>query len=482
MLVVFPLWAAQEARLLKRSQSGQSAVFNLGSFDGVKEGDFAVVVKKIRDLDLRDLRVVPVARARNVKINTDSSVWFFHQVFDYDLLHEGDQYLILSEEEMLKGRKGPELGRLTVVANNSEEAIMALKDDQGRLQKLGSKYAKGEKLHGKSQVTNNEGELVDVESWEKVKGERYRQALYKSPTESEFLQKIRLDTFQKIVTAYMRKINDPDFNYDAFYEDVMREQKLNEFKRTSYNKSNVAEPHMNAPFNAEQDKRRASMAQNGEAWSQDYSDEELSQALRNTSIFREKIRRELRETKPTRYAINVDLGFNLSDAQTDKSNYQRDTRYSLEGSFEATPFLGDVNLEKITLFGGLRKNNTAFDMGNGNAAVDEISLSFGANWYPLYAPYIYEAPVVFVGTFLRTGYATVRAPTVSESSRYSVVGIPGFQGGVKYLFRNRFGVRALASMETLNLNNFSTVKAGTSLPANAKFIEGKVGFGMTYIF
>jgi hypothetical protein len=482
MLVVYPTWALHEARLLRQSTSGQSVLLNLGRFDGVAEGEHAVLVKQIRDLNARDLRVVPVARARNIKQNTDSSVWLLYQIFDPELLIPNDKFIVLSENEFLSGRKGPNIGRVTVVTNNKGEVIGALQDDAARLQKLKDKYQKGARLHGKEQVGDQEGELVDVDSWNKVKNDRYRVALYKSPTESEFMHRIRLETFEKMVTAYMRKINDPEFNYEKFYEDSMREEKLNEFQRNhQLADRNGTEPRMNAPLNAELDKRRTAMMEKSLAWSEGYSDEELSEALTNFSLSHEKERREYRDNKPKQYAVNIDLAFNLTDNQTQKSSYHRDNRYSYEGSFEVTPFINRDELQHLTLFGGLRRNLTAFDTGGANASMDETSFSLGANWYPLYAPNTYEAASIFLGTFVRTGFATVQSPSASESARYSVISVPGVQAGMKYLFRNHFGLRIVSSMETLNVNNYQS-KTGSTLPKNTKFTEGKVGFGMTYVF
>ena len=74
IVIALPAWGLTEARLLNQSTSGQTVVFNLGIHDGVKSGDYAVIVKQIRSLDDRDLRLVPVAKARNVKINSDSSL------------------------------------------------------------------------------------------------------------------------------------------------------------------------------------------------------------------------------------------------------------------------------------------------------------------------------------------------------------------------------------------------------------------------
>ena len=72
--------ALTEARLLQQSSSGLTAVFNLGSQDALKQGDYAIIVKQIKDLDTRDLRLIPVARAKNIKVNSDHSIWILFKI------------------------------------------------------------------------------------------------------------------------------------------------------------------------------------------------------------------------------------------------------------------------------------------------------------------------------------------------------------------------------------------------------------------
>ena len=63
LVIGLPAWSLTEARLLNQSSSGQTVLFNLGSLDGIREGDYAVVVKQIRSVENRELRFIPVAKA-----------------------------------------------------------------------------------------------------------------------------------------------------------------------------------------------------------------------------------------------------------------------------------------------------------------------------------------------------------------------------------------------------------------------------------
>lgn len=487
MLFVAPVYALNEVRLLNISSSGQTALFNLGTFDGVKERDFAVVVKEIRSLDSVDLRLIPVARARNVKINTDASVWLLYKIFDPELLVRGDKFLILSETELLSGRRDPRFSRLTTVGRTKESpteiAQGGLRDGQDEMVKLKSKYKEGRELHDEKAITNDDGTLVDLERWENLKGERYRVALYKSPNQEDFRREMRLATFEKLVTNYLRKINDPNFNYDQFYEEQMRTEYSNEFRKQSNSnteyKNYVA--RKDAQFKNDLKIRRYQI-EKGDVWSEDFSDEELRDNLKSISALQEKDRREYLVANPPKYSVFLDYGFIINDTQTDKDPYQRNGRASIEGGLEFVPFLKHQTLERFSLFGSLRRNQTAFETKETNAGVDEVSLTAGANWYPLYAPYIVEAPVFFIGTFLRSGYATVAAPTSGDKANYTVLSVPGLWGGMRYNLRSGVGLRVSASMETLNLDRYESSRTESVLPDNTQLVEARLGFGLNYMF
>jgi len=289
-----PVWALTEARLLNQSSTGQTAVFNLGSLDGIAEGDYAVVVKQIRSLDEKDLRLVLAAKARNVKMNSDSSVWILYKIYDQELFVKGDKFLILSESHLLSGRREPKLGRVTVVADKKrfkEQVINAESDDKKRLGKLKNDYEVMAVTHDEHAVTDTDADLIDLAVWKKAKGSRYRSSIYKSANKDEYRRQLKLATFEKLVTAYLQKVNDPDFSYDAFYEKQRKAEFSNEFAvnsnyDTEYNKFLKKES-----FRATADaKLFRSILEKGESWSEDYSDEELKNVLNQVSVLQEKDR------------------------------------------------------------------------------------------------------------------------------------------------------------------------------------------------
>lgn len=487
IVITLPAWALTEARLLNQSSSGHTVVFNLGIHDGVKSGDYAVIIKQIRSLENRDLRLIPVAKARNVKINSDSSVWILYKIFDQELLIKGDKFSVLSESHMLSGRRPPQIGRITMVNNKKkfkEQTIDAENDDKNRLTKLKHKYEEMTPTHETKAVTDTDAEVIDLEVWKENNDTRYRSSIYKSANKEEFRRQLRLTTFEKLVTAYLQRVNDPDFNYDAFYEKQRKSEFSNEFSvhgnfDSEYNKF-LRQQSFKATADA---KLFRTILEKGESWSEDYSDEELKKILNQVSVLQEKDRRLYVVAKPTRYSAALDYGFNLNDGQTkDDPLYSRENLYSTEVDFEATPFLRQETLERFTINGTFRLNYTAFEAESFNADLNEYSLSLGTNWYPIYAPYTLVSPILYFGTYIRSGFAKANAPTPNEQANYTIISFPGFRAGFKYIFRNRIGIRLQATMETLKIERYEASKLNTVLPERANLVETKLGVGLAYAF
>jgi len=487
LLVNFNASALSGARLLGVSKSGQTVLFNLGIHDGVKEGDYAVVIKQIQSLETNGLRLVPVARGRNIKINATNSVWILFKILDQNLLVPGDKYLVLSESQMLQGRRDPRFGRITVVTNEkdmTQEVHETLADDEDQLSKLKQLYPETVPLHEKEYRSDKDVELVDVEKWEKNKKERYRSAFYKSPHQDEFRRQLRLSSFEKIVAAYLKKVNDPNFNYQQFYEEQMKSQSGDGIRvRSSFETEYEKFLTFKTQKKVEDAKLYRSLLEKGESWSEDFSDEELKIVLNQVSVLQEKDRRNYLVQDQKRFSAYLSYGMNINDAQTsDDTSYRRSGLYSLDFDFEGIPIFGHPTLERFTLNGSVRVNKTAMEAGGYNSDVDELSGALGLNWYPVYSPSAIEAPSVFIGTYLRSGTATIVAPSADEKANYTLISFPGFRAGMKYNFKNKVGLRIALSMETLNLDRYEQSSFSPVLPEEATLFEAKMNFGLAYSF
>jgi hypothetical protein len=478
--------AITEARLIRQSSSGQTALFNLGIHDGVKEGDYAVILKEIRPLDVSDLRVVPVARARNVKIYADSSVWILYKIHDHELLIKNDPFLILSESDLLRGRRMPKMGRISVVTEKDkthDQTKAFLEDDADQLSRLKHKYQKIETLKQPKLRSDSDVQLVDVDKWKDVGDRRYRSALYRSPHKDEFVRQHQLATFEKMVGAYLLKVNDPNFNYDRFYEEQRKENYAHEFRvKTNFDTEYTAFLRRQSAKASSDAKLYRAILEQGESWSENFSDEELRRVLNEVSMLQEKDRRDLILAKPKRFAAALDYGYYLNDAQNSEDPYRRNARYAIEGEMEAIPLLNHPTFEHFTVNATVRMNRTALEISSFNSDLNEYSATLGVNWYPLYKPYAVEAAVLFLGTYIRSGFAQVISPTAGERANYTLSSMPGFRGGMKYLMRNNFGVRLMLSMESVQLDRYESSRFNALLADRTSYVEGKFSVGLAYAF
>jgi len=487
LLVTVNAMALTGARLIGQSTSGQTAVFNLGMHDGVRDGDFAVIVREVRNPKIRDMRLVPIAHARNVKISSTHSVWILYKILDPKLLVKGQSYLILSESQMLNGRRDPRFGRISVITDKDKVALETqevLSEDKDRLSKLKTLYPEIMPLHGKESRSSDDGELVDVYGWKKNKNNRFRTALYKSPHQDDFKKQLRLSTFEKVVTAYLKKVNKPDFNYDKFYDEQMKESFTNEFRKRS-NFSTEYEKYLSSQKNKSIEDARIyrQLLEKGEGWSEDFSDEDLGLVLKQVSILQERDRRVFVGGDPKRFTLFAGVGLNFTDQQTEKdAAYRREGAYSVDLDLEGIPLLRHETLERLTFDVGFRLNRTAIENDNYNFAVDELSVRGGFNWYPLYSPATYEAACLFFGAYVRSGMATLDSISANNNGRYTVLTMPGFRGGMKYNFKNNVGIRISLSMETIEMDRYKQNTLGSSLPNRTQLFESKMNFALAYLF
>ena len=87
-----------------------------------------------------------------------------------------------------------------------------------------------------------------------------------------------------------------------------------------------------------------------------------------------------------------------------------------------------------------------------------------------------------MGAYLRSGTATVEAPVVDQKANYTLLSVPGFKAGMRYNFKNKFGLRVALTMESLNLYRYEQSSLTTILPEKATLFETKMNFGLAYSF
>jgi hypothetical protein len=489
ILTFFPFFirAQVEARLLSQSSSGQTSAFNVGTLDKIFEGDEVVILKSIHELEEKKLRVVPVAKGRCIKSTTAGSIWILYKIFSPELFVAGDAFLLMTDSNLLKAQRDPDLGRTTIVSDKkdlSSNIKSYLSGDQDRLSKKKMEYVSVEKTKSTKKIGDDDVKLIDADEWKAEKKSRYRGAIYKSASDEKFKQSYRLEKFHQLVTDYLNRVNHPDFNYDQFFADQMRDGSSNEFRKKGNMESEYEKFLYEKSLKSGQEKKfYQSVLNKGEAWSEDFSDEELRIMLGNVSVMNEKERRVEVPSKPYRYSFFFDYGHIVSNAQNDESQtYRRESLRSLGVELEATPFLKHKELERFTLFLNPQLTQSAFQLDQVNLNFDSYSTLLGIHWYAVNPPYRIYAPILFFGAFTRFGYSVVESPETTDSAKYTVFSFPGLQIGARINLKNRLGLRIVGSMESLKLERYEVNKADSFLTQNLDLVESKIALGLSYSF
>lgn len=485
LLLSFNSLALTETRLLELSSSGETLLFDAGLHERLKEGEFGILVKRIADLDdTHSLSVVPVAKVRSVKVNTNSSIWIAFEPLQKDLLKKGDRYTLLAESNMIPGRRDYKLSKVTVVGSEGhvkKAGKNALTDEADQLARV-KKYSKDYINYEPTYRSDEDFELIELEKWARHRGQRYRTGLYRSQNSEQFKRALRLEVFEGLVTSYLQKVNDPDFDYGRFYDEQMKEG--NYFrKRSNFStswESHLAEKSKSREVNT---KLARSLLEKGERWSEDYSDEELGNVLENISIAQEKDRKARVISKPARFHLAVDYGQIISDHQSkDDAVYSKSNRFALNLDLEFIPVLKHEIWERLTINAQLSSADDAIGVGSRNYDRADQSFTLGANWYPFYAPYTVSAINLYVGTYFRAGRSEISSSLYDNKGNYTLLSIPGFRVGLRYTFKNRVSLRVIGSMETTKLEKITSDKFNSELPESIAKTDMNLALGLGYSF
>lgn len=487
----------QIVRIGAASSSGKTLSLDRGYDDMVKDGDYGYLFGQflIPLKEGKGKRKVfkPVARLKAIKVYSNSSLWVVFEAYHPASLRPGRQnktpLLLLSESAMLNGRRELEINRKVIIDHpkNIRGTLKAnLKDNGDELvEKQG--YHGGEDLHDGT-VAQEEADitLLDIEQWkdEGFPGEVDNVGFYKSPHAKDFSERIRIQRFEKMSAMFMKKYNDPNFTMRGLYEEQERDPNVSELQSGILG----GNYHDGVLMRRKLDQRKkdevyADLMAKGEAWSADYSDEELSEMLYNIGVLREKDRRREIGAEVFDYQLFGSFGFNLLNNENleDKENTQpakREFAFGLEWFL----FKEIESLKAFSLEGSFRRSQDGFTTGDYNAIGLDYSAAMSLNWYPFRASNSIGKNIVYVGAHFRYGFGSYEIESLEEKGNYQIFSFPGLSAGVKYNFSNGYGARLSASFE--NITGDRTIKTvdDGELPDRINYLDGKISIGLSRFF
>ncbi len=478
-----------EARLLSKSSSGKTALFNIGDLDLVKAGDFGVIMRRVADQQDNQIRVIPVAKGRVIKTGKTTSLWYLYELTDSVQLIMRDSYILTTETITMRGRKLLQSERLKIVSPTTEvdkNLLSKREGDKDLLSKKKDTYLTYRSAHQSGEKWARDGELIDLDAWIDIDQEGKRQfaeSLWRSPSEKDFAEKKRLETFEKMVTTYLQKINDPAFDYNKFYSAQVKDS-TGEYRMSVVNQTEYQEFLENEQEKMQQDARLyRRLLDKGQAWSEDFSDEELAEVINKVGISYEQERR--RNIQSTRYnwLLMGSFGLNLLDNENrvDQANATA-AKWSLEVGGELFIAPRHDSLQRISLVGSFRNARDGISVGDLNARIDDYSFSGGIFWHPFQSPFVVGQNIFFVGLGMRTGVMRLSTPSNGDQANYTILSLPTVQAGIKYTFKTGVGLRLSGQLENVSLEKIENNSPEVQLPSRAEFIDGRINIGLTKLF
>jgi hypothetical protein len=472
----------------QKSSSGKTILIDKGSHHKITFDEYGVLLKQFTVNSKPVFK--PVAKLKAVKVFGESSVWVIFKTFLPEQIQKDARLMLLSESALMEGRTPLKITRTKVVGHENiinKQVVDGIKEGTEGLSKRENKYGQLRKLHDKEKHYNSDANLLDINAWEdKAKDKNYRPtAIYTSPYAKEFSERKRVDTFEKMVVAFLRKYNDPKFTLQQMYEQQKKNKYIDTFVQNSAGGSYFDRYRDGVKKEKEKEKKiYDDLRLKGEAWSDDYSDEELSELIYNVGVIKERERRTQIAAHKFDHQFYGHFGLNLVNNEnlSDRNNTEQ-SKYDVEFGWEYF-FLKDVDLlNRFSIELNGRRAVDAFSIGDGyNVTITEYSLAAQVNWYPFIKPNILERNIVYFGIVFRTGLSRIKLSDTNEEGNYQVSTLPGFRGGVKYNFGNSWGLRLQGGYENINVARIVRTYDGGLLPDRANYIEGKLSLGLSKFY
>lgn len=481
LLGINSAWSLNQVRLLKTSPANEILLLNIGKKNLVNNNnDLAALIdeKTISGAKFQDKKIfVLKALLKLVKTKEHVSAWRVLKLPGKFSVKPNKKYTLISYENSLRGRKLYDLSGKTIVSSDLKQAIRDYESfsDAGRLAHLSDNYIYADKVKTQESQIEKDFELPSFSTWEgrEILTEK---EIYQSPHKEIFSKAKRFETFEKMVGLFLDTYNDPNFNFMAYYNDQ---------KRTPLNKELKADSDIRSESDSYWYKKKVG-AQNkakymreiqtkGEAWSEDFNDLELEEAVINIGLASERQRQTQYSLRRFNYIMQANIGFNLKDNASNTQN-SGNNKFHFSVSGEIFPFKRFVSLSKLSFSSEIRYAlDSISEVDNNSANIGALSLGFGFNYYFLHSAQTIKEIIPYVGAGIRMGWATLKADS-GEAGSYNLSSLPTLNTGLSYNLRDGHGYRVNLGIETINLN---LIKGDSNISDRVVYEDARIGFAWT---
>jgi hypothetical protein len=484
--------AEEQVVVLDTTRSRKTVKINLGKLDGVEYDDVAMFLIRPNSVNLSTFFV---GKAMAVKVYNSTSVWYFTTLKDKKAVERGDKLLMFRKADITRGYRKRKYKRRQIVANSSGRFSPPGRqpDDPDGLSKKGKDWPKGAPLTESQVPYDVEVDLVDLS--EIKKGEEivepedletlesvYITELQESPRAQEIEAKALRRFFQEATSSHVKKVNDKSFNVEEFYRDGIRDKDIPDVQEKSYKKNatNILKDARTRHHQRKQDIEEW-ISKRGKTWSQDMSDEDLSNFIEEYGIENERFRQTAATLHSTYHEFQGAIGWNIKDKSNHLDNNVHGTTFSLNLGYEYHLVKRYPPLKRFTVGISGRYSIDNLDLINKNGLYKEESLKLTITWYPFTLPSAIKTPIFFAGLGTRFGRAKIEATRLNLEGSYQVSGFPCLNFGLKYRHMSGFGYYGQFALEMIDLTLQDTELDATH-PNELSFLDQKIELGLIYSF
>ncbi len=469
-------------RILRTSSTKQTFEVNEGLNQGVTVGEYGFLIQS-EVLSIGKTILRPILKAKCIRAFSNKSVWIRFLSYEKKDLSKGQNYILLTESGLLKGRKKLSSRRLDWIVESPEDVNKFLKDDAQELAKKKDKYKVLSTPHKIEKHYDTDLELVDVNVWKAKMGDSklYADGIYKSPHADDFAKRVKVQTFEKMVVAYLNKFNDVNFSYEEYFQ---KQKETSQGKGTNffgnyyerYNEKELSE-YKKSQLYYEKVKK------NGDSWSKDYNDQQLSELLNRMSDVKERMRRQDILAFHYNHNIAISFGMNMIDNENRTDVVTTETsKVSGEVLYERYLFKGLGILQGFTFGVSGRYAKDAFFGGDLNLSSTEYSFAGHLNYYPYRKPSSINHPIFFVGLLFRYGYSRLRNASTDEQGNYYIKTLPGVRAGLKWNVESGYGAFISFGYENINAERVVVSDSEGVLPDRDSYVDGRLNIGISKFF
>jgi len=470
-------------------------MISLGALDGINPGDVAAFTA--RDSG-PSLKTTYIGKALVAKIFPKYSIWYLKELVSSDSIFRGRYINIMRLSDIVEGKTSGHYHHQKVVAKSRgagrvKQAVKGyISSVPNEITKAGTHYAPKEILRGDEFNHYPDDELVDIavlknddkkiltDELEQLES-LYIENLKKAPTEQAYDESKRKKFFEDAVKNQVQKV-DENFNLEEFYS---KQKKLPEYGQVA---EHLGITNSLEDYQAKKDHKsirrdeiKKWIEAAGARWSQDLSDEELSEFIEDHGIELEKKRQIMAKQHKAWNEFSISLGLNIQDKSSHLDTNQFLTTYSLSLGYDYLMLRRYPKLHRFSFDMTFRFSRDNLDMEDRNGKSHEFSGRFSLNYYPFNLPTSLEKAIFYFGTGLRYGQASIWTTSRDLKAEYVVNGFPLFLAGLKYRLREELGFKVLLDFERIEMR-LQNIGRGMTHPNVLSFLEQKIELGLIYNF